>query len=106
MSRPGRTPRLRRRTARAGKPDAAPQRCGGLVLLDVLGDGRGRKLRARIRREAVEHVFQVHQRIAACDEGAQVIDEPIDAPAGSQSLGDGALESSAFQTTPKISDVL
>src|SRR5262249_58677305 len=51
-------------------------------------------------------VSKVNERIAACDESAQILDEPVDATAGSQSLGDGALESSAFQTAQKIGDVL
>jgi hypothetical protein len=72
----------------------------------VFSDVRGRKLRPRIARQAVEHVFQVHEWIAAADNSAQIIDQPVDATAGSQSLGDRALESGVFQAPQEVGHVL
>src|SRR5215831_8431083 len=44
--------------------------------------------------------------VAARDEGAQIIDEPVDATAGSPSLGDRALEPRVLQATQQVGDVL
>ena len=37
-------------TMRAGQPGTDPRRCGGLVLLDLFSNDRGRELRPRITR--------------------------------------------------------